>query len=115
MADRESWLLELRMFKVQPGTREEFHRISDEGTIPMMRRYGIKVVKYGPALNDENTYFLLRAFPSEEQRVAQSQALYANAEWEENYDGPVMSMIDEYHTVVMPASEQMIEQLVGAG
>lgn len=113
MSDTETWLLEMRLFKVHPGTRAEFDRISREGTIPMMRRYGINVVAFGPSLNNDDGYFLLRAFPSEQERVRQSQAIYATAEWEANYEGPVMSMIDEYWTSVMPTTSHLITQLVG--
>lgn len=109
--DDAPWLLEMRLFKVHPGTRAEFDRISRDGTIPMMRRQGITVIAHGPSLNDDDGYYLLRAFESEEQRVAQSQALYATAEWMENYDEPVMSMIADYHTAVMPATERLVRQL----
>lgn len=113
MSDIGTWLLEIRLFKLHPGTRAEFDRISREGTIPMMRRYGITVVTFGPSLNDDDGYFLLRVFPSEEERVRQSQAIYATAEWDANYEGPVMSMIDEYWTAVIPTTPRLISQLVG--
>jgi len=106
-----SWLLEIRLFKLHPGTRAEFDRISREGTIPMMRRYGINVVAHGSSLNDEDGYFLLRAFPSEEQRVTQSQVIYATAEWAENYEEPIMGMIADYHTAVMPMSSELVQGL----
>ncbi|MGH3816012.1 MAG: NIPSNAP family protein [Pseudonocardiaceae bacterium] len=112
MSDTATWLLEMRLFKVHPGTRAEFDRISREGTIPMMRRYGINVIAFGPSLNNDDGYFLLRAFPSEQERVRQSQAIYATAEWEANYEGPVMSMIDDYWTSVMPTASHLITQLV---
>lgn len=113
MSEAESWLLEMRLFKVRPGTRDEFHRISEEGTIPMMRRYGINVLDFGPMLNDENGYFLLRAFRSEDERVEKSQAIYATAEWEEKYDGPVGGMIEDYRTAVIPATHALSPTLVG--
>jgi NIPSNAP len=106
-----SSLLEMRLFKLRPGTRDEFHRISDEGTIPMMRRYGINVLAYGPTLNDENGYLLLRSFADEEERVRLSQSLYDNDEWERNYEGPIMSMIESYHTAVIPAADSLVGQL----
>ena len=112
MTEAESWLLEMRFFKVQPGTRAEFDRISREGTIPMMRRYGINVVDFGPMLNDEDGYYLLRAFRSEEDRVEKSQAIYATTEWEENYDAPVTSMISDYRTAVFPATHALAPALV---
>lgn len=110
MNEVDSRLLEMRLFRLHPGTRAEFHRISDEGTIPMMRRFGINVLAYGPTLNDDNGYLLLRSFPSEEERVRLSQSLYASEEWEQNYEVPVMAMIDAYHTAVIPAADALISQ-----
>jgi hypothetical protein len=112
--DGESWLLEIRLFKLHPGTREEFDRISRDGTIPMMRRHGINVVAHGPSLNDEDGYFLLRAFPSEDQRITQSQAIYATDEWAANYEEPIMGMIADYHTSVLPLSRELVDGLTAA-
>jgi hypothetical protein len=109
----DNGLLEMRLFKLHPGVRAEFDRISRDGTIPMMRRYGINVVDFGPMLNDEDGYFLLRAFASEEDRVEKSQAIYATAEWEENYDAPVTAMIADYRTAVIPATRSASLALVG--
>lgn len=106
----EPCLLEIRLFTLHPGTRAEFFRISQEGTIPMMRRMGINVVAHGPSLNNDNGYFLLRAFRSEEERVKLSQALYATPEWESTYDAPVTAMIADYETAVMPTTHRLIEQ-----
>jgi hypothetical protein len=111
MDDVVSQILEMRLFKLRPGVRAEFHRISDEGTIPMMRRIGINVLAYGPTLNDDDSYLLVRAFASEDERVRLSQELYASPEWERNYDEPVMAMIDTYHTAVIPAAESVIARL----
>ena len=61
MGNAKPWLLEMRLFKLRPGTRAEFDRISREGTIPLMRTLGITVIAHGPSMNNENGYFLLRA------------------------------------------------------
>lgn len=110
----ETWLLEIRLFQVREGTREEFDRISREGTIPLMRRLGINVVAFGPSLNNDDGYFLLRAFRSEEERVTLSQSLYVTPEWESSYDAPVTAMIAGYQTAVMPTTGRIIEQLAQA-
>lgn len=95
-------LLEIRMFTVQPGRREEFDRISRENTIPMMRRWGIDVLSHGPTLGDEDGYVLVRAFGSEEERVRLQERFYASEEWTENYEKPVMELIADYRTAVLP-------------
>ncbi|HJQ00458.1 MAG TPA: hypothetical protein VJ851_02555 [Jatrophihabitans sp.] len=110
-ADR---LLEIRLFTLHPGTREEFHRISRDGTIPMMRRFDIEVIAFGPCLNNDDGYYLLRGFDSEEDRVVRSQAIYATEEWEQNYDKPVGDMIAGYQTAVLPRSAELLDRLVGS-
>jgi acyl-CoA synthetase (AMP-forming)/AMP-acid ligase II len=106
-----SLLLEMRLFSVRPGTRDTFHRISHEGTVPLMRRFGIHVLAYGPALNNDDTYYLLRAFTTEEQRKEQARILYASPEWENNFDAEVMGMIDDYRITVMPATPALVAEL----
>jgi hypothetical protein len=110
MTDTEPLLLEMRIFRVRPGTREEFHRISRHGTIPLMRSLGIKVLAYGPATNDDDLYYLLRAFSSEEQRKEQADVLYASAAWERDFDTPVMAMIEDYRIAVMPATPGLVAE-----
>jgi hypothetical protein len=104
-------LLEMRLFRVHPGTRDEFHRISHEGTVPLMRRFGIDVLAYGPAVNNDDTYYLLRAFATEDQRKEQARTLYASPEWENEFDAPVMGMIDDYRITVMPATPALVAEL----
>jgi hypothetical protein len=109
-----SWLLELRLFTLHPDTREEFDRVSREETVPLMRKIGIVVVASGPALNNENGYYLMRAFENEQQRVELGASLYELPEWE-RYDEPVSSMIADYSTTVLPMSESAIKHMTGSG
>lgn len=107
----ESLVLEIRIFTVHPGTRPEFDRISREGTVPLMRRLGINVVTHGPSLNNDDGYYLLRAFRSEDDRVTLSQSLYTTEEWETTYDAPVTAMIADYRTAVITTTAELVEQL----
>ncbi|MFH8344267.1 NIPSNAP family protein [Streptomyces sp. NPDC018045] len=99
-------LLEIRLFTLHPGTREEFDRLSREETVPLMRRYGITVLTGGPTLNDEDGYCLVRAFASEEERIGLQKRFYAGPEWAA-YDKPVTEMIADYKTVVLPLTPEL--------
>lgn len=110
MSSAAAPLLEMRLFKVRPGTREEFHRISHEGTVPLMRSLGITVLAYGPATNNDDQWYLLRTFSSEEQRRQQAVELYAHETWERDFDTPVMGMIEDYRIAVMPATPALIAE-----
>jgi hypothetical protein len=48
--------VEIRSYNLKPGTRDEFHRLFLEGAFPMLQRWDVDVVAYGPSLHDENSY-----------------------------------------------------------
>ncbi|WP_329521005.1 hypothetical protein [Spirillospora sp. NBC_01491] len=104
-------LLEVRLFTTAPGTRDEFHRVSRDGTIPLMRKCGIDVLAHGPALNDDDTYYLVRAFESEEDRVERGQSLYTTPEWLNQYEGPVTAMMADHRTAVIRVPREAAEAL----
>lgn len=106
----DTWLLEIRLFTLRPGVREEFHRISRDGTVPLMRECGITVVTHGPSRNDEDGYYLLRAFRSEEERVELSLSVYATDVWLRKYDEVVPPMMTAYQTSVVPVPRAALEE-----
>jgi sugar phosphate isomerase/epimerase len=104
------WLLEIRLFTVEPGTREEWHEVTRDGTIPLMRKCGINVIAYGPSRNDDDGYYLVRSFENEEQRVAQAESFYATEEFTEKYEKALGAMMVSYRTSVVPLPREAIEQ-----
>jgi NIPSNAP len=97
-------VIDLRTYVLHTGMGDAFHTTVHEGAVPMLRREGIEVVAYGPSLEGEDRYFLIRRFPSLEDRKRRLDAFYNSEEWLETYDERVMSMIDTYHVVVLAAA-----------
>jgi peptidoglycan/xylan/chitin deacetylase (PgdA/CDA1 family) len=95
-------VLDLRTYKLVPGKRKTFDDILRKRALPMLRRYGIVVVGYGPSLADDDHYYLARAFPSAAEREQQLGAFYGSEEWQRNFEDGVMELIDAYHTVCDP-------------
>ncbi len=102
-------VLEIRFFTVRSGDRAEFDRISREGTVPLMRRCGIDVVAFGPMLNDDDGWLLIRAFPSERNRLADSAAVYQTPEWRDRFDATIPPMIADYRTAVVSATPALVD------
>jgi hypothetical protein len=97
-------VIEFRVFAVVSGKRDEFHRISADGTVPLMRAQGIRVLAHGPALNSDDEYFLIRTFDSEQHRLDSSAAFYETDEWKSRWESVVPPLIVDYHTTVLPAT-----------
>jgi hypothetical protein len=95
-------VLDLRTYRLVPGGREVFDRILQESALPMLRRYEIDVVGYGPSLADDDHYYLARAFPSNSLREQRLGAFYGSDEWKQGYEDTVGELIATYHRVVIP-------------
>ncbi|MEQ4719460.1 NIPSNAP family protein [Nonomuraea sp. B19D2] len=107
-------VLEIRTYRLKPGTRAEFVRVMREQSVPLLRRHDIDVVDCGASLVDEDGHeeaYLIRAFASLEAHRAQEEAFYASAEWQQGPREAIVSRIDSYHTIVIEASEEAVRAL----
>lgn len=93
--------LEIRSYNLKPGTRAEFHQIFMGEALPMLRRANVDVVAYGPSRHDADSYFLMRAFRSLEERQRSEDAFYGSPEWQQGPREAVLSRIASYTTVVI--------------
>lgn len=84
-------VVEIRGYNLKPGRREEFHQLVTTRSVPMLRRWNVDLVAYGPSLDDENAYYLIRAYDSVEELRKSQDAFYSSAEWRE---GPRQAILD---------------------
>jgi hypothetical protein len=95
-----SHILEFRVYTLKPGTRPTFQQRFESEILPMLRRFGIEVVRAGPSLHDDVSFCLIRRFPSLPDREAQLDRFYGSEEWLTRHDAEVMAMIECYSTCV---------------
>ncbi|NUR87836.1 MAG: NIPSNAP family protein [Nonomuraea sp.] len=97
-------ILEIRTYRLKPGTREEFVRVMREESVPLLESFGIRVVDCGPSLVDEDgneEAYLIRAFDSVEEREKQEERFYSSPEWREGAREAIVSRIESYHSIVL--------------
>lgn len=104
-------VLEIRLYKLRPGTRAAFHKRFASEILQMLARSGIAVVAAGPSLHDADSFFLMRAFADAEERESSLASFYAGPEWLTKHEEAVMGMIDTYNTVVVDADPAAIDAL----
>jgi len=106
-----TFLLEIRSYNLKPGTRQEFHRLFVERSLPMLKRWKVDVVRYGPSPHDEDTYYLMRAFPSLEIREQSEDAFYGSDEWKLGPREAILALIENYTTIVLEMEESIVKAL----
>jgi ketosteroid isomerase-like protein len=112
---RTSRTVEIRSYNLKPGTRDRFHQLFLKEALPMLRRWKVDVVAYGPSLHDKDSYFLMRAFEGIEQRQRDEDAFYGSAEWIKGPRERVLADIDSYTTIVVHLDEATLQGLRQAG
>jgi len=110
-------ILELRTYRLKPGTRDEFVRVMRE-VVPMLARHGIDVVDCGPSLVAEDgaeEAYLIRAFASIAERETLEDGFYGSDEWRQGPREAIVSRIESYHTIVIEVSEAAVAALRTGG
>ncbi len=104
-------LVEIRSYNLKPGTRDEFHRLVLEKSMPMLKRWKVDVVDFGPSMHDENSYYLIRAYKSLTDRQASQDAFYGSDEWRKGPRDEIVVLIDSYTSIVIEMEEAAVDAL----
>lgn len=103
--------VEIRSYELQPGSRDAFHALMSEQAVPMLRRWNVDVVAYGPSGHDSDSYFLIRAYRDVAERDASQDAFYGSDEWRNGPRDAILAPIRHYTSVVVSLDEACIDAL----
>jgi NIPSNAP protein len=104
-------LIEIRSYNLKPGSRDQYHRLVLEKALPLLRRWKVDVVAFGPSPHDEDSYYLIRAFADLAERERSEDAFYGSDEWREGPRQEILALIDTYTTIVLELDEAVIQGL----
>ncbi len=96
-------MIEIRSYNLIPGTKDEFHQLVITQSIPLLKKWNIDLIAYGPSLHDENSYYLIRSFKSIEDRLEKEIAFYGSDDWLKGPREAIITLIENYTTIVLPA------------
>jgi hypothetical protein len=95
-------MIEIRTYHLKPGTRDTFHQLVVNESLPLLKKWKISVIAYGPSLHDEISYFLIRSFENLEDRQTREAAIYSSDDWLKGPREVIMALIENYSTIVVP-------------
>jgi hypothetical protein len=108
---RAGRVVEIRSYNLKPGARDRFHRRFIAEALPLLRRWKVDVVSYGPSLHDGDSWFLMRAFPGVDERQKSEDAFYGSDEWRLGPREAILADIVSYTTVVVRVDEAALGAL----
>ena len=103
--------VEIRSYNLKPGTREEFQGLFLEEAFPMLQRWKVDVVTYGPSLHDQDSYFLIRRYDSLAHREESENAFYGSDEWRQGPREAIIALIESYTEIVLELDESTVQGL----
>jgi hypothetical protein len=101
-------VVEVRSYTLLPGTRERFDALMIGQGLPLLKRWNIEVVAVGPSLQDEVSYYLIRAFASVADLERSEEAFYSSEEWRQGPREAILACIERYTDVVLPVDEALL-------
>lgn len=103
--------VEVRSYNLKPGTRDQLHALFQEQALPMLKRWNVDVVDYGPSPHDDDSYYLMRAYDSLEHRQQSQDAFYGSDEWRQGPREPILALIDNFTSIVLEVDEPTLQGL----
>lgn len=107
----ERRFVEIRGYHLKAGTRPEFHRLVTEQSLPMLRRWNVDVVAFGPSRHDDDSYFLIRSYASLDDRQRSQDAFYTSEEWRKGPREAIVGCIVSDTSVVLEVDTDTLEGL----
>ena len=80
-------VIEVRIYTIHQGKREEFVKLYDGVLLPAQRRFGLEVLGQFISLDDDQTFVWLRRFDSQQERQRKWGEFYGSDLWR-NQLGP---------------------------
>lgn len=95
-------LIEIRSYNLKPGSRGQFEKLFIDQALPLLTKWKVEVVAYGPSLHDENSFFLARTYYTLDHRQKSQDAFYGSEDWVKGPREAVLALVENYATLVLP-------------
>jgi len=94
-------IIEMRTYKLKPGTRARFLEIFRTRSVPAHDEIGMRIL--GPLLSieDPDTFFFMRGFPDLPSRDPMKAKFYEGELWKNELESLLMPMIEKYDVVLV--------------
>jgi hypothetical protein len=101
-------IVEMRTYKLKPGTRDRFLEIFRSQSMPEHQRLGMNIM--GPFLSteDPDVFFFMRGFPDLSSREPLKASFYEGELWKRNLEHVLMPMIEKYDVILVDDPEHLI-------
>lgn len=104
-------IVEILLYKLKPGTGNEFFEIMQTISAPLHKQNGIDVVWHGQSMHDPDGYGLIRAFADMASLEVAQAAFYASEAWRTGPREAIIARIETATKIIIPMNADAVEGL----
>jgi hypothetical protein len=101
-------VIEMRTYKLKPGTRDRFLEIFRTKSVPAHAQIGMKILGPFLSIEDPDTFFFMRGFPDLASREPMKAQFYEGELWKNELENTLMPMIEKYDVVLVQDPQGLI-------
>jgi hypothetical protein len=94
-------IIEMRTYKLKPGTRDRFLEIFRTKSVPAHAEIGMKILGPFLSIEDPDTFFFMRGFPDLASREPMKVRFYEGELWKNELENVLMPMIEKFDVVLV--------------
>lgn len=94
-------IVEMRTYHLKPGTRPRFLEIFRAKSIPAHAEIGMKILGPFLSIEDPDTFFFMRAFPTLADRDPMKEKFYEGELWKTELEHQLMPMVEKYEVTLV--------------
>jgi NIPSNAP protein len=94
-------IMEMRTYKLKPGTRAEFLQIFRAKSMPAHAAIGMKILGPFLSIEDPDIFFFMRGFPDLPSREPMKAQFYEGELWKSELESVLMPMLEKYEVVLV--------------
>lgn len=102
-------IVEMRTYKLKPGTRDRFLEIFRTKSVPAHDEIGMKILGPFLSIEDPDTFFFMRGFPDLASRNPMKEKFYEGDLWKSELENVLMPMIEKYDVVLVDDPEGLVD------
>ena len=104
-------LVEIRSYKLKPGSGDRFHGLVVSQSLPLLHGFGMDVVAHGQSLHDPDAYFLVRAFDNLDHLRSSQEAFYSSDGWRKGPRQSIIELIESMWDIVFWLTDDAIDAM----
>jgi hypothetical protein len=101
-------IVEMRTYRLKPGTRGRFLELFRAKTMPEHARLGMPILGPFLSVEDPDVFFFMRGFPDLPSREPMKARFYEGELWTGELESVLMPMIERYDVVVVDDPDKLI-------